>query len=291
MNNRGEVLVAMVSARPGSEVNFLDDFLQNFACWMQISHIPQYMMFAMDEASYKAAKLLQMPVVRGDLLLRAWMHETGLANLRMEKWGDYLRLKPAISLILLQNSKRARALIWSDLDVVWFREPWDYMAKTIGDMDALFSTEVGGSANTGVYYVKNTDSAKAGLGEWVRMCIESLKLEDHGKHDQDLFNSGILKRKWPKMKLIGHGVVQNGTPLRAQITTYRPGPEELALHCNMMWGTNTKVDKLKQVSLFLAPGVREKGGENKDLASGKPRECLPLSKEVADLLKAAKRVR
>ena len=56
--------------------------------------------------------------------------------------------------MVLKKVPGIRGVLWSDLDVVWFQNPFGTLRRVAGDSDAAFSTDVGLGANTGVYYVK-----------------------------------------------------------------------------------------------------------------------------------------
>jgi hypothetical protein len=228
--------------------NFAESFLQNFACWLRVVRLDNYVLFAMDEEAQSEADRRGIRSVRGDLVLAEWLKRT---DIKLEKWSQFLRAKPVLAYIVLEGALHVNGVVWSDLDVVWFRNPFTPLRKLLNGEDAVFSSEGGELANTGVYYVNNTEHSRKGLLSWVEMCLRMLTQD--ATHDQELFNGNVLHKTWLNVAVMEEKYVKNGQHIRDDsLSSYAPDDQQLALHCNMMWGVESKVNKLKSLGLYLA---------------------------------------
>jgi len=246
-NEHGEVLIGMFNH--DKSFNFAESFLQNFACWLRVVRLDNYVLFAMDEEAQSEADRRGIRSVRGDLVLAEWLKRK---DIKLEKWSQFLRSKPVLAYIVLEGALHVNGVVWSDLDVVWFRNPFTPLRKLLNGEDAVFSSEGGELANTGVYYVNNTEHSRKGLLSWVEMCLRMLT-QDDATHDQELFNGNVLHKTWLNVAVMEQKYVKNGQHIRDDsLSSYAPDDQQLALHCNMMWGVESKVNKLKSLGLYLA---------------------------------------
>lgn len=203
-------------------------------------------------------------------------YKYGSAHYIKALWGKVAVIKSVLDL--------GYDVLCSDMDVVWFADPYDYFHKVVtsGDFlvssDLISTTNTPGDAglemgagmwtnvNTGMYYVRNTPGGKTLMKEWYALNDKHL-----GNDQESLYN--YLRREgdqrnpaYPRMFMADGGKVAVGVlPVSVFMNSYSffiprldraVNVKRLALHAT--WTSlnlEGKQHKLREAGAFLDPEV------------------------------------
>lgn len=240
--NENAVIVAVVSrSTTVGGFNFAELWLDQWVCSLKrVGLENNFLLIAIDRPAYRFAQIRGYPVIHSAQVPTSIKV---IEDKPVGTWIDILRIKPIFALSVLEFGFN---LLWSDLDVIFFSDPFPLFALE-QQADAFFSYEE--PTNTGFYYVRSTNASIASFIKWNQMCM---LYNDGTTHDQNIFNSLLEIFPW-KMFILSVNWFVSVCSLPNK-TFVIPEDSLYILHVNCYWGAELKVERTKFYGLWL---VRE----------------------------------
>ncbi|KAL5560518.1 hypothetical protein UlMin_036729 [Ulmus minor] len=226
-----------------ADTTMLDIFLDSF--WVGEDTKPlrnHLLLVAVDQTAYDRCRFLS---------LNCYKLETDGVDFRGEKLymsEEFIRMMWTRTWFLLEVLKRGYSFIFTDMDVVWLRNPFEKLSKNETE-DLQISTDMFFAdpwkekhqlINTGFYFVRSNNKTIALFDKWYKM-----KDNSTGQKEQDvladLIRGGIIGQLGLRVRFLNtvyfSGFCQDSSDFRAVAT----------VHANCCRSINAKVNDLRAV--------------------------------------------
>ncbi|KAI5059353.1 hypothetical protein GOP47_0025672 [Adiantum capillus-veneris] len=265
------VIITTLNEAWATPNSMIDLFLHSFGTGKKITRLVNHLLIvALDEKSYERCLSIHLHCFH--------LKKDGVDFSRSEKLfmtPDYLTMMWTRIDFLRQVLEKGFSFIFSDADVLWFRDPFEYLSP---DADVLMACDhyVGdpwnltNEANGGFVYARANTRTVNFYKYWF-MAREAFP----GMHDQDVFN--MIKQ--------GKALEEIGLQMQFFDTKYiscfcQPSDDlekVVTMHANCCFGLESKLQDLRRI---LADWNRYQLATNRseELRWSAPKSCLQSSK-------------
>ncbi|XP_051138389.1 uncharacterized protein At1g28695-like [Andrographis paniculata] len=179
----------------GNKTTMLDVFLYGFSNGEGTRELMKHLLIvAMDGASYKRCRSLR---------LHCYKLETQGVDFEGEKVymsEEFIRMMWRRTLFLGEVLQRGYNFIFTDMDVLWLRNPFPYLTTTEPELDLQISTDKYRSAyprvNTGFYMIRSNNKTRALFHAWY-----ARKDTSPGLKEQDVLQALMLRGVFRRLSL------------------------------------------------------------------------------------------